>query len=357
MVYPISTNGSVYVRLEKEGFCPEIIRLNYEIGEEVPHNVPTGLPGICEGETIDLTQIQAQISTDSNVQYFYFLSENEALHHLNPIVNPTDYQTTQNNNTLYVRVELEGFCVVILSFEFEIHPLPSNPITEVPSLCFGNEVVLDAGQEFPEGNYVWTWENGQHIGPTLIVQAPGSYHLTITSNESCEASFSYELVQPEPPVITQILMGDNYIIVETSGNGNSLEFSLDGVFWQSNPRFDNLVPGTDYTVYVRERGCEPVSKQVTIPYIPNFISPNGDGINDTWTVRGFHTSFDCSVKIFDRYGKIFVDSKPQTLNAFTWDGKYKGDVVPSSDYWYIITAKDENQVVIKYVGHISVRNR
>jgi gliding motility-associated-like protein len=355
--YPITTNGYVYVRLEKEGFCPEVIRLNYEIGEDVPHNIPSILPEICEGEILDLTQIQTQISTNPDVQYSYFHSENDAMNNLNPIANPSNYQTNLNNTTLYVRVELEGYCPVILPFEFQIYPLPENPITEIPTLCYGNEVILDAGQEFPEGNYIWTWENGQHIGSTLVIQAPGTYHLTITSNENCESSFSYELVQPAPPVITQIVIGDNYIIVETSGNGTSLEFSLDGVFWQSNPRFDNLIPGEDYTVYVRESGCEPVYKQVTLPFIANFISPNGDGINDTWMVRGFPTSFDCSVKIFDRYGKIFVDSKPQTINVFTWDGKYKGDAVPSGDYWYIITAKDENQVVIKYVGHISVRNR
>lgn len=50
---------------------------------------------------------------------------------------------------LYVRVELSGYCPVILSFDFEVYPLPLNPIASVPTLCFGNEVILDAGQEFP----------------------------------------------------------------------------------------------------------------------------------------------------------------------------------------------------------------
>lgn len=39
----------------------------------------------------------------------------------------------------------------------------------------------------------------------------------------------------------------------------------------------------------------------------------------------------CNVKIFDRYGKIFVDSEPQDENII-WNGKYKGEPVPSGDY-------------------------
>lgn len=355
--YPISADGSVYVRLEKDGFCPEIIQLNYGIGEDVPHSIPTGIPGICEGDSLDLTTVQIQISSDPNVQYTYFESENDALQNQNALADPTHYTSNSSQNTVYVRVELSGFCPVILSFDFEVHPLPLNPIASVPTLCNGNEVILDAGQEFPESHYVWTWEGGSSTGSQLLVTAPGFYELSITSNENCTSTFIYELVQPLPPVITNIVYGANYFIVETSGNGSSLEFSLDGVFWQSNPRFDNLVPGEEYTLYVRERGCEPITKNVSLPFIPNFISPNNDGINDVWTIRGFATSFDCSVKIFDRYGKIFVDSKPQTLNAYFWNGKYKGEAVPSGDYWYIITAKDENDITIKYIGHLSVRNR
>jgi gliding motility-associated-like protein len=355
--YLISGAGSVYVRLEKLGFCPEIVELTYDLREEVPHTNPTELDGICEGEILDLTLIEPQISMDPLVQYSYFETESDALNNVNPIANPENYTSTQNSSTLYVRIDLDGFCSVVLPFDFVIHPLPNNPIADVPTLCAGNEVILDAGQEFPEGNYEWTWEGGQFIGSVLTVQTPGTYQLTITTDQNCESTFTYELVQPVPPVVTNIVYGDTYIIIETSGNGNALEFSLDGVFWQSNPRFDHLIPGQSYTVYIRERGCDPITKEVTLPYIPNFISPNNDGKNDTWAIRGFATSLNCNVKIFDRYGKIFVDSKPQTLSEFTWDGKYKGEAVPSGDYWYIISANDENQVSMKYVGHISVRNR
>src|SRR5690606_16400659 len=119
-------------------------------------------------------------------------------------------------------------------------------------------------------------------------------------------------------VITNIEIGTNYLVVGATGSG-PFEYSLDGVLWQSVPRFDNLIPGEEYTVFVRANGCNPVSKNVTIIFVPNFISPNNDGYNDTWSLRGLDFFQQCSVKIFDRFGKIFVDSEPQDGNVI-WNG-------------------------------------
>jgi len=48
---------------------------------------------------------------------------------------------------------------------------------------------------------------------------------------------------------------------------------------------------------------------------------------------------------------MFVDRKLET--GVVWDGKYMGHVVPSGDYWYIITLEDGRKIS----GHISVRNQ
>lgn len=356
--FPVNSDGMVYVRLEKNGFCPEIVLLIYQQGEEVPHQPePYGLSGMCEDQTLDLSEIIIQITSDSSVVVNYFETENDAVLNQNPIVNYTAYNPASNSGTLYVRLELTDFCPVVLPFSFERSLMPVNPFDSLPTLCPGNELLLDAGGEYPDENYEWNWEGGSTTGSELNIDQPGTYHLTITTEEGCSETFTLEISQPEPPVILNIQIGDTYIIVETSGNSTALEFSLDGVFWQTNPRFDNLIPGEEYTVFVRESGCDPVSKTFSILFISNFISPNGDGKNDTWIIRGLNNSAECSVKIFDRYGKIFVDSGFQISDNFNWDGKYKGETVPSGDYWYIITTRDEDMVEMKYIGHISVRNR
>lgn len=357
--YPVSGNGSVFVRLESTdgSRCPAIVELKFELGVDVPHEPsPYSLSGICEDIPLDLPLINSQIITDNTIDVNYFETENEAINNLNPIINYTEYNPNSNSGTLYVRLELTDHCPVVLPFTFERALLPENPFIELPKLCSGNELTLDAGDLYPNENYEWNWEGGQFIGSELVINEPGLYQLTVTTEEGCSKTFEIDIEQPEAPVITGFEIGDTYIVVSVAGNGTGLEFSLDGVFWQSNPRFDNLSPGVEYTLHVRERGCEPVSAKATILSIPNFISPNNDGKNDNWTIRGLNNSMECSVKIFDRYGKIFVDSGIQIMDGFSWNGKYKGESVPSSDYWYIISIKNENLVETKYIGHISVRN-
>lgn len=63
-----------------------------------------------------------------------------------------------------------------------------------------------------------------------------------------------------------------------------------------------------------------------------------------------------TVKIFDRYGKIFVDTNFE--GNYEWNGKYLGNNVPSGDYWYIIQIPSDGILQErKFVGHISVRNK
>ena len=90
-----------------------------------------------------------------------------------------------------------------------------------------------------------------------------------------------------------------------------------------------------YTFYVKDnKGCI-VSEIIEVKdiEIPNFFTPNGDGINDTWYPRNIEIYPNISVKIFDRYQRI-IESYEGSQNS--WDGSYNGKLLPSGDYWYII---------------------
>ncbi len=353
--YMITGDATIWLVISN-GDCSANRSFQVGIRDSVSYNPPPfELSGVCEETEIDLTEIEAQITTNPAVNILYFPTQAGAENISGEIINPETYLPESNSGTLYVRLEQEGLCPVVLPFGFELSPLPNNPFTDLPTLCPGEEVVLDAGDDYPVQNYFWEWNGGSQTGPEITIDQPGNYTLTITSDNNCSRVIPIEIMQPEPPVITNIIIGSDYLIVEATGHG-PLEFSLDGILWQSVPRFDHLIPGEEYTVYARENGCLPVSKNAVIISVPNFISPNNDGYNDTWSLRGLELFQQCNVKIFDRYGKIFVDSEPQDGNVI-WNGKYKGDSVPSGDYWYIIMTKDENFTGMKYVGHISVRNR
>ena len=71
--------------------------------------------------------------------------------------------------------------------------------------------------------------------------------------------------------------------------------------------------------------------------IPGGISPNGDGINDTWTIGGLENYPDANVNVFDRWGQA-VYTGNATSDA--WDGTINGNECPTADYYYILELGD-----------------
>ncbi len=67
--------------------------------------------------------------------------------------------------------------------------------------------------------------------------------------------------------------------------------------------------------------------------IPGGLSPNGDGINDTWDIQGLEDYPNASISVFDRWGKkLFFN----TSASEPWDGTFDGKELPTADYYYII---------------------
>jgi len=110
---------------------------------------------------------------------------------------------------------------------------------------------------------------------------------------------------------------------------------------------------TKYTLTASTRdGCI-VVKEVTVtvhidPNIPNAFSPNGDGFNDTWSVKYLETFVNADIKVFNRYGQEVFYAKQYTE---AWDGRFKGKDMPLGVYYYII---EPNNGRNKYTGSITL---
>ena len=105
------------------------------------------------------------------------------------------------------------------------------------------------------------------------------------------------------------------------------DFSSNNVFTINGAGF--------YAFFVRDsRGCivEEIIEFKDIE-IPNFFTPDGDGINDTWYPRNIDIYPNITVDIFDRYQRLLISLKG---NQASWDGLYNNKLLPSGDYWYIV---------------------
>lgn len=76
-------------------------------------------------------------------------------------------------------------------------------------------------------------------------------------------------------------------------------------------------------------------------FIPNAITPNGDGYNDRWYIRDLERYPDNEVRIVNRWGDEVFYQKPYQNE---WTGTWKGEELPGATYYYIIKIKFNNEV-------------
>ena len=65
-------------------------------------------------------------------------------------------------------------------------------------------------------------------------------------------------------------------------------------------------------------------------YAPNAFSPDGDGINDFFSISGQSLS-DFQIEVYNRWGQMVYKSKNISDN---WNGKYNGKDLPPGTYVY-----------------------
>ena len=126
---------------------------------------------------------------------------------------------------------------------------------------------------------------------------------------------------------------------------------------QDEPLFENIFGGF-YTVVVKDKnGCGPdAAIEVSVIEYPKFLTPNGDGNNDTWKIKGANSSFypASNITVVNRHGKI-VAIIP--IDSDGWNGTYNGKTLPSSDYWFRIQLVDRKGKVHQHQGHFALIRR
>lgn len=71
----------------------------------------------------------------------------------------------------------------------------------------------------------------------------------------------------------------------------------------------------------------------------NTITPNGDGVNDIWQLDLSEYSKP-EVIIYNKWGSVIYQTKK---NMVEWDATYKGSIVSSGTYYYLIRFGDEKE--------------
>ena len=84
-------------------------------------------------------------------------------------------------------------------------------------------------------------------------------------------------------------------------------------------------------------------------FVPNLISPNGDGESDTFVIPCAASFPGSSLIVFNRWGsKIFETGNYQN----DWDGSYEGQPLPTGTYFYQLTLNDSSKTALS--GYVTV---
>ncbi|MEI6275168.1 MAG: PKD-like domain-containing protein [Prolixibacteraceae bacterium] len=79
-----------------------------------------------------------------------------------------------------------------------------------------------------------------------------------------------------------------------------------------------------------------------IPTIPQLISPNGDGVNDTFVIDGLDQFPGTQLSVFTRSGQLVYQNKDYNLPENAWNGRYsesnfsKNKLVAPGVYYYLL---------------------
>lgn len=314
--------------------------------------------------------------------------------------NPTRTNVTQAFAGLYnLTITDTNGCSNNGSVTVTIRPTPPNPsIMYTQPLCNGDLLELKDTTNYsvPPVVYYWQKPNGSFdttlIGQLVLVGADsGLYQLMISMNGCRSVQLDSIRVQYEPlPVglndffsiqFRDSLIGGNIIANDApnaSGYNLTIIDSTDGGQASLNAVAGtlNYTPragffGVDTLYYTLcdaqcPSSCDTVEVLIEVVtefecYIPQGLSPNGDGINDQLIVRCKNNYPNAELKIFSRWGTLVYEGEPTG-----WNGQFNGKDLPDGTYFYVLKLNDtthtgtgrnkaEGRVGDRYSGYIMLQ--
>jgi gliding motility-associated-like protein len=202
-------------------------------------------------------------------------------------------------------------------------------------LCYGastGAVSAQVNGGIPTYNYLW---NTGAVSSNLASIQSGVYTLTVTDNVNCISTKTVLISEPSSSVsidsedVTSSCSNKSNGGITISVSGGTPSYS---VIWNTGATELNItnIPSGIYTATVTDNNdCELVSS-ITVTslsktdilceelFIPEIFSPNGDGQNEKFEIKGIEAYPNNTINIFNRWGSL-VYSKNNYKNE--WDGK------------------------------------
>ncbi|MGB0897047.1 MAG: T9SS type B sorting domain-containing protein [Flavobacteriaceae bacterium] len=154
--------------------------------------------------------------------------------------------------------------------------------------------------------------------------------------------------------ITTAAFSDTHNILATATGSSTYLFSINGGAYQTEGLFEDVGSGLHIIRITDIEHCFVELIELVVLSYPKFFTPNGDGINDVWTIPNMEELAYVHITIFDRYGKEIIQLDEHHKG---WDGTYNGSPLPASDYWFklVYTEKAPKGRHREFLSHFSLK--
>ncbi len=235
---------------------------------------------------------------------------------------------------------------------------PMVPDFDVSQFCSGTATQFDDNTNANGAQILaWNWSfsdgaqlSGQHVAHAF---SPGDHSalLTVIGPNGCTSSISKDFTILEVP-LAGFGTGGSMTVGEPVTFTDASEGATAWLYTFGDSTASSVLPSPAHTYEQEGRyvvtqtvtnanGCsatlsmivEVHESEIQPPMLPNAFSPNGDGVNDVFYVRGGPFA-EMHLVIYNGWGeKIFESNDP----LFGWDGTYKGQPEVNGVYTYTVT--------------------
>ncbi|OAB78014.1 hypothetical protein ULVI_11045 [Cochleicola gelatinilyticus] len=349
--------GMYDVIVQDEAGC--FITFDFEITEPLPviiTIVPDSIiPEICEGDAMGSFSIEIEGGT---LPYSISLDDYDGT-----------YTTGGPNQTLFDFTELGGG-------DHVVYVRDSNGCESEWNISFPDAAIIDPSVEVlyecennATGNIVtvlvddsntdlsqlqYSLNEGPFQNSNVFTNLPPGtdYYITVRHANGCEQITDFFDIGDFEPLSLYLAEGElNEIVATASGGTGEYQYTLNDVDYGSTNTFIIEASG-DYTVTVTDSSGCTATATITMEFIeiciPNYFTPNNDGVTDTWAPGCVDYYPNLTFSIYDRYGREVAKLRV----GQSWDGTYHNTELPTGDYWYVVKPGDGNDR--EFVGHFTL---
>jgi gliding motility-associated-like protein len=335
-IHVYNSAGNYSINLVAQNYCGSMSYtspITVQVGPQV--QVPNDTT-ICKGQSVNLIA-----SGGTNYVWTGAISSNVSSVLVTPLV-PSTYIVKASNGTCF------GIPDTIV-----VNPIdkPIVLVSGIDTVCNSELITLTATGA---STYFWNGASGTSIDTIQVAPNVNSTYSVVGAIGACLSDTSFFKV-----TVSNLSIADySYSLDTCSGeiiflNKSSLANSYKWIFGDGfesslmHPIHSYSESGTYQTSLITNPGksCSDTLideiKYEQNPegylFIPNAFTPDGDGLNDVFTIKSFHKCKLLKLEIYDRWGVLIYQTQGYQIS---WNGKSNGFLVPLGVYIYVVNFND-----------------